>query len=626
MKIEIKELMKMKMKKNIVWIIYVLFVILLFIVNSIEIVNWFNKSLFDHFEMDIEHVNQSFYNGVSLIFIITLFFYSLFGTALGSVFVTDLVCTGLIVANYYKVTERSEYLTYSELKTIIYPKEVLSFISIPMPVAIIIALVIFLVIYGFLRFIRKCQAKRNLLPNKKIRLSLCIISIALIIVIFIKPNQYNNKILHFETENTHNFNPVKQAQQDGFIPAFMDTVKPHYMQKPKGYKKKNMKKIYEKYTHAAQEINEDRTESVDKSQTILYLSESLMDPKRVPDLLENESPLPVTEKIINENVGGTMYSQFMGGGTANLEWSVLTSFSTEVFDQPLVTTPYSDFYLDSNNHHTFLDLTKKKNIALHPYTANLYNRQEIYEAIGMDKFLYLNHGIKYKEKLGDMIRISDNSLNKDIFRVLDNKNVGLLHVLSMQNHAPYKKEVKEVEYEPKINKSVYPEDLQEELFNYLQAIKATDYAVEKLVNQIDDEKNDVNLILYGDHFPRLFEGMENEFGEDNIHETPWFLYMNHQRASTDKDIEGISPIFFVPLLLKEGDYYVTPYYALMDKLLEEDVLRIGKDFVVTKEGEVLDEDLPDNLRDMVEDYRLIQYDALFGDDWHSKGFYTEYLK
>src|SRR5699024_4399476 len=268
LKIEIKARMKMKMKKNIVWIIYVLFVILLFIVNSIEIVNWFNKSLFDHFEMDIEHVNQSFYNGVSLIFIITLFFYSLFGTALGSVFVTDLVCTGLIVANYYKVTERSEYLTYSELKTIIYPKEVLSFISIPMPVAIIIALVIFLVIYGFLRFIRKCQAKRNLLPNKKIRLSLCIISIALIIVIFIKPN---NKIMHFETENTHNFNPVKQAQQDGFIAAFMDTVKPHYMQKPKGYKKKNMKKIYEKYMHAAQEINEDRTESVDESQTILYL-------------------------------------------------------------------------------------------------------------------------------------------------------------------------------------------------------------------------------------------------------------------------------------------------------------------------------------------------------------------
>src|SRR5699024_4864469 len=153
-------------------------------------------------------------------------------------------------------------------------------ISIPIPVAIIIALVIFLVIYGFLRFIRKCQAKRNLLPNKKIRLSLCIISIALILVIFIIRNQYNNKILLYQTDNTHNLNPVNQAQQDGCIPAIMDTVKPHYKQKPKGYKKKNMKKIYEKYTQAAQEINEDRTESVDKSQTILYLSESLMDPKR----------------------------------------------------------------------------------------------------------------------------------------------------------------------------------------------------------------------------------------------------------------------------------------------------------------------------------------------------------
>lgn len=614
------------MKKNIVWILYVLFVVLLFIVNSIEIVNWFNKSLFDHFEMDIEHVNQSFYNGVSLIFIITLLFYSLFGTAIGSVLVTDLVCTGLIVANYYKVTERSEYLTFSELKTIIYPKEVLSFISIPIPIAIIVVLFILLILYLFLRFIRKWQVKWNLMMGKKIRIGLLIICIVLLMVIFIKPNQYNNKILRFKTENTHNFNPVKQAQQDGFIPAFMDTVKPHYMQKPKGYKRGNMERIAEKYSNTSQKINEEREDSIDDSQTILYLSESLMDPQLVPDLLENESPLPVTEKIIDENVGGTMYSQFMGGGTANLEWSVLTSFSTEVFDQPLVTTPYSDFYLDSNNHHTFLDLTKKKNIALHPYTANLYNRQEIYDAIGMDEFLYLDHGIKYEEKLGDMIRISDNSLNKDIYRVLDNKDVGLLHVLSMQNHAPYKKAVKEVEYEPKINSDVYPEDSREELFNYLQAIKASDNAVKKLINKINDEKNDVNLILYGDHFPRLFEGMEKEFGEDSIHETPWFLYMNNQQASSDEDIEGVSPIFFVPLLLREGDYYVTPYYALMDKLLEEDVLRIGKDFVVTTAGETADEELPDELRGMVEDYRLIQYDALFGDNWLSGDFYTEYLK
>src|SRR5699024_9140778 len=150
------------------------------------------------------------------------------------------------------------------------------------------------------------------------RLSLCIISIALIIVIFIKPNQYNNKILHFETENTHNFNPVKQAQQDGYIPAFMDTVKPHYMQKPTGYKKKNMKKLYEKYTHTAQELNEYTTESADESHTSLYLRKSLTNPKRVPHLLENESPLPGTEKIIKKNVGRNMNSHSMGGTTANL--------------------------------------------------------------------------------------------------------------------------------------------------------------------------------------------------------------------------------------------------------------------------------------------------------------------
>lgn len=617
-----KELMMMK--KKAILFAYIVFVLLLFIFNSIEIVHWFNKSLFDHFEMDIEHINSSFYNGVSLIFIITIIFYSLFGTAIGGLIVADLLFIGLIVANYYKVTERSEYLTFTELKTIIYPQEILSFISVTIPIAIVAGILLLTILYIFLHFIRKWEFKRNLLLNKKMRLGIFILAAALLISIFMKPNEYNNKILQFETETTHNFNPVKQAQQDGFIPTFIDTVKPHYMQKPKGYKKKNMEQIYEKYSKTSQQVNEDRDDPIDQSKIILYLSESLMDPKLVPDLLENESPLPEIEKIIDKNVGGTMYSQFMGGGTANLEWSLLTSFSTEVFDQPLVTTPYSDFYLDSKNHHTILDLTQKKNVALHPYTANLYNRQEIYEAIGMDKFLYVNHGIRHEKKLGEMIRISDASLNKDIFRVLDKKDVGLLHVLSMQNHAPYKKEVEEVDYEPQINEDVYPKEKREELINYLQAIKASDKAVKKLTDRIDDEKNDVNLILYGDHFPRLFEGMENEFGEDHIHETPWFLYMNHQGASTDKNIEGVSPIFFVPILLREGDYYVTPYYALMDELFDEDVLRIGKDFVVTKEGEVADEDLSEDLRDMVEDYRLIQYDALFGEDWLPKDFYTEY--
>ena len=94
------------------------------------------------------------------------------------------------------------------------------------------------------------------------------------------------------------------------------------------------------------------------SQTILYLSESLIDPQRLPNLLLNETPIPFITDTTERNVGGTMYSQYIGGGTANIEWSILTSFSLEVFRDPMAITPYSDFYLQSKNHNTVLSLLR----------------------------------------------------------------------------------------------------------------------------------------------------------------------------------------------------------------------------------------------------------------------------
>src|SRR5699024_5079561 len=125
----------------------------------------------------------------------------------------------------------------------------------------------------------------------------------------------------------------------------------------------------------------------------------------------------------------------------NIEWSLLTSFSLEVFLNPMSITPYSDFYSDAKNHHTVLSMYGTDKIALHPYTAVLYKRETIYNKMGFDDFLYLNSGIKHTEKLGTHERISDKSLNKDIFRYLGREDIGLMHVLTMQNHSPYSGEI-----------------------------------------------------------------------------------------------------------------------------------------------------------------------------------------
>ena len=611
-----------KTKKTLLLISYALLLAFIIGINSITVVEWLNRGLFVDFSIDFEQVNASFFNGASIIFLITILMYSIVGTFIVSILITNLFLGAFVIANSIKVKERNEYITFSELQAITSPKELLSFIDVSLGYAIFIFLLLFMFLVGLQGIIIKLSRKMNYRFNKKVRIGLFIVTLFPLIFIFSQPNLYNKHVLKYEESNSHNFNPVKRARHDGFLPSFMHTVKPEYMNKPEQYSKAKVNDISEKYTQLGRNINENRSGSLNDSQTILYLSESLIDPKRLPNLLLNDTPLPFISDTTEKNSGGTMYSQYIGGGTANIEWSILTSFSLEVFREPVAITPYSDFYLQSKNHNTVLSLYDKEKVAIHPYTAHLYKRRSVYDAIGFNEFLYLNNGIEHTDKLGTHQRVSDESMNKDILRVVNNDDVGLIHALTMQNHSPYTGVIPEMTYKPEINSEVFLEKDQEGLVNYLQGLKATDDAVKDLITELEESDNDVNVLLYGDHFPSLFRGLEDQFTEEEIHETPWFIYMNHGRSEKGTQLDGLSPAFLITVLLREGNYYVTPFQGLMDELLTQGVKRIGIDFIVTKDGKFDDSKLSDELLVMINDYRMIQFDALFGSDWLSDSFFN----
>jgi phosphoglycerol transferase MdoB-like AlkP superfamily enzyme len=595
--------------------------------NSIAIVEWLNKSMFVDYIIDPDLANSdSFYNGVSLIVAITVFFYSILGSAIVSILIIDLLMLGLVYANNVKVMERNEFITFSEMQTITSPKELLSFVNVSVGSAVLLVLATILILAALQFLIRKMARKVNFMISRRIRILLFIVSLSLLVAIFVKPNYYNEHVLKYEETHVHNWNPLKRARKDGFLPSLVHTVKPTYMDKPGEYKKERLSKIAEKYSKAAQKINEKRDKSLNESQTLIYLSESLMDPDVLPDLLLNETPIPFISQTAKDHIGGTMYSQYIGGGTANIEWSILTSFSLETFREPLVVTPYSDFYAGSKNHHTILDYYSKNKVAIHPYSAHLYKRKTIYDAIGFDDFLYLNNGIKHTDKLGKQKRVSDAALNKDIIETANKKDVGLLHILSMQNHSPYHEGIPDLDYKPEINLDIYPKDKEKGLFNYLQGIHASDQAIDALVDTLDRSDKEVNMLFFGDHFPSVFRGLENQFKGDLLHETPWFIFMNKGRSENGAQLDNLSPAFFMPVLLREGNYYVSPFQGLMDNLLTAGVKRIGKDYVVTDEGILDDHELPDDLLEMIHDYRMVEYDALFGHNWLADDFYTENVK
>lgn len=611
-------------KRIIILTIYFSCISVIIAINSTLIVEWLNKSLFVDYNIDIDlkNVHDSFSNGTSVIFLITIIIYALIGTFLVSLLVTNLLFSGLIFANQTKIIERNEFITFKELQTISSPKELLSFIDVPMITALLISFTIILFLITLHYITKFASEKIGIQTGIRMRVVIFLIAFLPFIIIFQNPNTFNKASLKFEEEDGHNFNPVKRARSKGFIPSFFHTIDPDYMNKPIKYTKKNMKIINDKYTNISKKINENRNQALENSQTIYYLSETLMDPMSIPDLLKNETPIPFISNTIDNHIGGSMYSQYIGGGTANIEWSLLSSFSLEILSDPVSVTPYSDFYLQSKNHSTVLSFFDDKKIALHPYSAHLYKRRSVYETIGFDDFLFLNNGIEHTDKLGTHKRVSDAAFHKDLLRISNNDDVGFIHALTMQNHSPYNDEIPDMEYKPDINLSVFPEKNETGLVNYLQGLRASDEAVEELIDEIESSDKDINILFFGDHFPSLFRGLEEKFPDNQLNETPWFIYMNHGRSKDGIKLDGISPIFLTTILLKEGNYYVTPFQGLMDEMLTYGIKRIGNNYVITEEGKITDQNLDDIPLELVEDYRSIVYDALFGSNWLPDSFFT----
>lgn len=608
-------------KKITLLFIYFLLVAIILIINSNIIVDLFNKSLVDEYIKEGEPVKPSYNKGSSVIFLISLFIYSLVGGFIVSLIISNTFWLIFIFANKIKVEERNEFITFKELYTITSPKDLIALVDLPWYKPLTILLILFIFLLVIHKITKKAACIFNFNVPIKVRLIILIISLVPLILIYVAPNTYNKYILKFEEEQGHNFYPVGRAQKAGFIPSFINTMNPIYMDKPAEYNKKNIMKIKQKYEKLSNVINSNRKKPLNNTLTIYYASETLIDPMTFPDLIINDTPIPYISRILEEHISGTIFSQYIGGGTANIEWTVLTSFSLEVFNDPISITPFSDFYSYSKNHQTVLTFFDKEKIAIHPYTAHLYKRKTIYPLIGFDDFLYLDNGIQHVEKLGTHTRISDAALNKDLLREAQQDNVGFIHVLSMQNHAPYTGEIPEMEYIPEVNTSIYPEESKQELINYLQGLKATDIAIEELINELEQFNDEVNLIIYGDHSPSLFRGLEDTFSAELLHHTPWFIYMNNQRNVNGTKYEQVSPIFLTTILLKEGNYFVSPFQSLMDELLDSGVKRIGKNYIYTENGKVSDNDVDKELLELIQDYRMIMYDALFGSNWLSQEFY-----
>lgn len=399
-------------------------------------------------------------------------------------------------------------------------------------------------------------------------------------------------------------------ETNGFIGGALYNLNVPAMETPPEYDREEMHRLTQKYSVVAAEMNSDRTaDGMDDVNVVFVLSEAFSDPTRLEGITASEDPIPYTRDLMMRTTSGQMLAHLFGGGTANMEFEALTGMSLREF-APQMNTPYQmlvpkfdEFpsvvgYLRSRGHRA---------IAVHPYMTSMYKRESVYPTLGFEEFISAETMLS-KSKLENSHFIADESAFQEVEHQIKSSSEPLLiNLVTMQNHWPMAGSYAD----PIPVAGTKNKEEREQSAGFARGLKYTDEAIEQFIKAIDSSPEKTIVVLYGDHLPAVWsEATQEENGPRTMRETPFFIYSNF---STDNEkLPTTSPIHFMNHVFKAADAAIPPYYALLAEL-ETQIPAMEHGIMINANNQEISEDqLSDRARQVLRDYRLVQYDLSVG--------------
>lgn len=433
---------------------------------------------------------------------------------------------------------------------------------------------------------------------------------------------------------------VYDAQRNGPLVAFTRQLNPKVMVKPDDYSEETMKQVAARYEKAAKKINAKRSANMTDSTVIYVLSESFSDPSRVPGLKVNKDSIPNIRKIKQNTTSGLMLSSGYGGGTANLEYMGLSGLSMANFDSSL-TSPYQQLVPSEHWTPTINQMwgASKNSIGLHPYESSMYSRATNYKKFGFSHFYTLTGPdvISHQDKIDDSPYVSDEATYQSTLEeVRKTKSNQFLQVITMQNHMPYHDWYKHNDFKASSTTGKpLKDDEKESIETYQKGASLMDGATAGFLSELDKLDKPVTVVFYGDHLPGIYSSASAD--DDNslaLHQTDYFIWSNKASGTQGNKIDNAeysSPNFFVAQAAEHMDAKVSPYLAFLTEMHSKisameppvvnniqgwDRIPEGQNIYLNSKGEPMAEDDFDaETKQLLADYRLIQYDITTGKNY-----------
>ncbi|KGR77747.1 LTA synthase family protein [Ureibacillus manganicus] len=583
-------------------------IVLIFTANLIIIFFHSQLQLIDALENLRQYWHNYLFNGI-LLYLLYVLFLVIFNRKMLAWFAFFSTIILFSIANFLKLSYRSEPLLPSDFSMIFQLQQILQLINFG---HMLISIVLIGVLLALLIYLIKLKEKRVF--KSKIRLFIGFILFLFIVCIFYSKHPNNPYTLvsnAFGISDTY-WDMTDDYSQNGPVAGFLKNIDVVVMEdEPEGYSIEAISAIVEKYKEKALEHNSDLATLEDH--TVIYiLSESFMDPLRIPNLELSADPIPYIRYLMEETTSGLILGSNFGGGTANVEYEILTSISMNDFDSSL-RIPYTLLVPNLQRVPNITNLFDHR-IAIHSYNANLYRRKEVFDKFGFDLFIHEGGtpDLTYKETLDGGSYISDESAYQEVLDyLLDEDLTGDTFILltTMQNHGPYSANQYETEIEVLNDMD---ENEKSKIQTYVHGVNATDLATEQFINQINEIDKPVTIVFFGDHMPSdVFDPLSENNEEDlNFYETEYFIYSNFETEKLNYPV--ISPYTMSSILFEHLNVAVTPYYELISELKETvPAIRWGEYYLQQNQTAIYWE-LPEDILEIVDDYRMIQYDINVG--------------
>lgn len=562
--------------------------------------------------------NMQFILSFVAIYAIYILVYNLIGKVFLSMILTSCTLVILGIVNYLKLIFRGDPLYPSDFTQIMHMQSV-----IPMVMDYFSWSYIFVIILSIVACIVAGIYMRRYIQNVKTHLGIrALLVVGSIFVLYAYGNFANtfmNKVFQKSGVDFVLWDQNENYASNGFVLGFISNLDTTVMEKPNNYSKENMLQI-------ANDIKKQYSGNIgsqkkkEKPNIVFVMSESFWDPTKATNLSFSEDPVPNLHHYIENFPGGQTISPTFGGNTANVEFEALTSYSMSLLKPGSI--PYQQVITNKKEIPSIPTALKKEGYytsAIHSFGRTFFKRDDVYKVLGFDKF---NAADTMENVDVDGDYISDLAMSKEIIAELEKqKQPTFIHAVTMQNHFPFT-EGRFGENLIEIS-GLENEESKGELETYTEGLRRSDEALQYLIEQLDNLDRPTLLVFFGDHLPSL--GTNKSFYKENgyitnektpserlaMAQTPLLMYANFDMPNDNLGV--VSPIYFSNLIFDYAGLNKSLFYQFLSAFYKEiPVLR--DELKVDKNGEVIN-DLTKKQKEMLEQYKMLQYDLLVGNQY-----------